>query len=172
MVRTAVVLLVVAMSLSARARVLGPCRADAKRLCAGVKPGGGRVIGCLWKHRSELSPGCQQNARRIFIKWLQISAACYADTKTFCADVPPGGGRIAACLARHSAELQNPTCQAEVAKGKDAVKSFLPGVCLKDAQQWCPGIKPGEGRIRDCLIKNFVKLRRPCRMKVKRWMKK
>jgi hypothetical protein len=34
------------------------CRADAVRLCRGISPGGGRVIGCLRQHEKELSAGC------------------------------------------------------------------------------------------------------------------
>jgi Cysteine rich repeat len=36
------------------------CRADADRLCAGVVPGGGRVLACLKGQISQLSPGCAQ----------------------------------------------------------------------------------------------------------------
>ena len=36
------------------------CRADADRLCAGVVPGGGRVLACLKGQMNELSPACAQ----------------------------------------------------------------------------------------------------------------
>jgi len=36
------------------------CRADYRKLCNGVKPGGGRIIACLKEKRDQLSPGCQQ----------------------------------------------------------------------------------------------------------------
>jgi hypothetical protein len=35
------------------------CRADVERLCAGVKPGGGRIRECFKAHRSEISPACR-----------------------------------------------------------------------------------------------------------------
>ena len=34
------------------------CKADVARLCPGVQPGGGRIIGCLKAHKEEISIGC------------------------------------------------------------------------------------------------------------------
>jgi hypothetical protein len=34
------------------------CKADVARLCPGVEPGGGRIIGCLKAHKEEVSIGC------------------------------------------------------------------------------------------------------------------
>jgi hypothetical protein len=36
------------------------CRADFEKLCAGTKPGGGRVLSCLSKQKDKLSDGCRQ----------------------------------------------------------------------------------------------------------------
>ena len=36
------------------------CEDDAMKLCAGVKPGGGRIFRCLKEHESELSPECKE----------------------------------------------------------------------------------------------------------------
>jgi len=36
------------------------CKADFQKYCAGVVPGGGRVIACLQKQMSKLSPDCQK----------------------------------------------------------------------------------------------------------------
>ena len=36
------------------------CRGDYDRLCAGVTPGGGRVLACLQNHTGQLSAACGQ----------------------------------------------------------------------------------------------------------------
>ena len=36
------------------------CASDVQRLCAGVQPGGGRVLACLKQHKDEVSDGCKQ----------------------------------------------------------------------------------------------------------------
>jgi hypothetical protein len=42
------------------------CQADVEKLCAGVRPGGGRIRECIAAHKDELSPACKdalQSAR-------------------------------------------------------------------------------------------------------------
>src|SRR5262249_59605323 len=41
------------------ATVRQACSADLQRLCAGVQPGGGRILQCMRTHKTELSPDCQ-----------------------------------------------------------------------------------------------------------------
>ena len=36
------------------------CQDDAQKLCAGVQPGGGRIINCLVQHKDEVSAACKQ----------------------------------------------------------------------------------------------------------------
>src|SRR5271154_4527412 len=44
------------------AAVRAACTADAQKFCAGVAPGGGRVIACLKEHKDSLSDQCKQAA--------------------------------------------------------------------------------------------------------------
>lgn len=36
------------------------CKPDFEKFCQGVEPGGGRILECLAKHMSDLSPDCQK----------------------------------------------------------------------------------------------------------------
>ena len=38
------------------------CAGDAQTLCAGVQPGGGRIVACLKQHKDSLSDGCKKAA--------------------------------------------------------------------------------------------------------------
>lgn len=40
------------------------CTDDAKKLCAGVQPGGGRILACLKDHKDSLSDQCKQAAQQ------------------------------------------------------------------------------------------------------------
>jgi hypothetical protein len=44
----------------AGAEVRAACTADVQKLCAGVQPGGGRIIACLKQHKDEVSAGCKE----------------------------------------------------------------------------------------------------------------
>src|SRR5450631_1323847 len=44
------------------AAIQAACADDAQRLCAGVQPGGGRVVACLKEHKDSLSDQCRQAA--------------------------------------------------------------------------------------------------------------
>lgn len=40
-------------------KVRDACKEDAKTLCKGIKPGGGRIAACLKEHKDEVSPECK-----------------------------------------------------------------------------------------------------------------
>ncbi len=54
------------------------CRDDASKLCAGVKPGGGRIAICLQEKKASLTPGCLTQIEKLEV--------CGADTKRPCKD--------------------------------------------------------------------------------------
>ena len=58
----AVLALVVAFSGAASAQSVDPrgaCKADYDKFCAGIAPGGGRVVACLDAKRDQLSVSCK-----------------------------------------------------------------------------------------------------------------
>ncbi len=51
--------------LAQAANPLTYCKSDMARLCPGVEPGGGRIIGCLKAHKMEMSVGCAQALQKM-----------------------------------------------------------------------------------------------------------
>ena len=93
----------------------GPCAQDAKKFCAGMQPGGGRIARCMKQHEAELSPACQDQMKKAEQRLKEFSDECKADAQKFCKGIRPGGGRILACLKSHQSELA-PACAAEFDK--------------------------------------------------------
>jgi hypothetical protein len=83
------------------------CEADAKRLCAEVARGEGRLLQCLKDNESFLSQSCQGAFNRVRLERSRLQAGCAGDVGRFCRDVPEGAGRILACLRRHEKELSS-----------------------------------------------------------------
>ena len=51
-------LVAVSPTLASAADGLSYCKEDVARLCPGLAPGGGRIVGCLKEHKEEVSVGC------------------------------------------------------------------------------------------------------------------
>ena len=49
----------------AQGAALAACKADAERICPGVKPGGGKLIGCLKEHENDVTIGCAKELKAI-----------------------------------------------------------------------------------------------------------
>jgi hypothetical protein len=49
-----------APSQQAVAAARAACATDIKNFCAGVQPGGGRILACLKQHKDQVSDGCKQ----------------------------------------------------------------------------------------------------------------
>jgi len=52
-----------AATVTMRSVIEGPCKPEVERFCKSVKPGGGRVQGCLKEHVAELSRLCVKGLR-------------------------------------------------------------------------------------------------------------
>jgi hypothetical protein len=44
------------------------CKEDIARLCPGVAPGGGRILGCLKQHENEVTVGCAKEIKAVKAK--------------------------------------------------------------------------------------------------------
>ncbi|MFN0317779.1 MAG: cysteine rich repeat-containing protein [Burkholderiales bacterium] len=86
------------------------CKSDAEKLCKDTPKGRGSVIGCLAKHKPELSSSCQQK-----ITEAQKNHPCSKDAERLCKDVKPGKGLIAQCMKSHEKDL-SPACKSSLQK--------------------------------------------------------
>lgn len=84
------------------------CSADLQQFCAGVQPGGGRMLACLKEHRDQVSPACKQAVKSI----LQESAggAAAPAGQPTSGDAPASGSTPLASPA--AATLQAPAAAA------------------------------------------------------------
>ncbi len=86
-----------------------PCADDIAKSCKFVVPGGGRVLMCLMDHVERLKPELPEACQ----KWLigKIGAAndaidlCTDDIMRFCKKVPPGDGKVLACLKKNGQSI-------------------------------------------------------------------
>lgn len=85
---------------------------------------------------------------------------CADDAAKLCKDVQKGEGRVAKCLKEHKDEL-SPACKENVAKMKEKVNG-MKEACKEDAKKLCKDIKPGEGRIAQCLKQHEGELSSAC----------
>jgi hypothetical protein len=79
----------------------GACRDDAKKFCASVQPGGGRVMACLKDKQTELSPACQTA--------LPVMERCAQEVKSACGAAGKRGMRE--CLRAPSDKI-SPECRS------------------------------------------------------------
>ncbi|MBN1531852.1 MAG: hypothetical protein JXA20_04255 [Spirochaetes bacterium] len=86
---------------------------------------------------------------------------CKADVDKFCKDIRPGHGRIAKCLKSHEAELSE-ACKAHFAEMREKGKGFM-AACREDHRKYCKGVRPGQGRIINCLKSHEGELSEACR---------
>ena len=93
----------------ASAELTGACLSDAKKLCPGVVPGGGKIRECLKTNIKDLSDECKD----VLVKAVNAKA-CADDVKKHCADIQAGDGRIEACIKSHVADLSD-ACKVALA---------------------------------------------------------
>jgi hypothetical protein len=86
------------------------CATDIQSLCAGVKPGGGRVLACLQSHvaAGELSVGCST----ILSKAIWVARECAGDIRQFCPDATYAN--VGDCMKPHLGQT-SATCQSALA---------------------------------------------------------
>ncbi|KAK9820440.1 hypothetical protein WJX72_010380 [[Myrmecia] bisecta] len=150
------------------------CAGDIDAFCDGIKPGESRLADCLTQQMTEeekgnvdgkkLTDACKQELADFRIdaasninKDIPLATACKKDAEKLCADVDSKEpSAVLACLRELKQRLSQ-ACQDEVFQAQlEAAKDYradaeLADACEPDAEQLCVDVKPGEGRVQDCL---------------------
>lgn len=86
---------------------------------------------------------------------------CLEDFNKFCADVERGGGRLGMqCLKQHGNELSQ-GCKDHLQAARVQVVEVR-NACQADMEQFCPGIEPGQGLLRQCIRKHWSEMSPGC----------
>jgi hypothetical protein len=85
---------------------------------------------------------------------------CLGDVERFCAGIPRGGGRIAACLKANEAQV-TPACKAHLATVRRKVQE-VGEACGDDVRSYCADVQPGQGNVLRCLAANRQSLAPQC----------
>ena len=101
-----------------------------------------------------------------------VAKGCEKEITTYCKEVTPGEGRILACLYAHEDKLSG---QCEDALYDAAVQlervvaalTYVANECRDDLRAYCSDVKPGEGRLLDCIEKNNEKVSDRCTQAIK-----
>jgi hypothetical protein len=97
-----------------------------------------------------------------------VSKGCDKEITAYCKDVTPGEGRVLACLYAHEDKLSG-QCEyalydaaAQLERALTAL-TYVANECRGDLMTYCAEIKPGEGRLLQCLDKNEAKVSKRCK---------
>ena len=101
-----------------------------------------------------------------------VVKGCDKELKTFCKDVTPGEGRGLACLYAFSDKL-SAQCEyalydaaAQLERAINAL-AYAANECRGDLEKFCSDIKPGQGRLLQCIEKNDAKVSNRCKQALK-----
>ncbi len=106
-----------------------------------------------------------------------VADGCSKEIATYCKGVTPGEGRVLACLFAYEDKLSN-RCEyalydaAAQLERAIAALTFLANECKDDLKTYCSNIKPGEGRLINCIDKNMEKVSTRCKQAIKDVSKK
>jgi hypothetical protein len=101
-----------------------------------------------------------------------IQDGCKTELDAYCAKVTPGEGRILACLFSYQDKLSG-RCEyalydaAAQLERAVAALAYVVNECDDDLENFCSHVAPGEGRLMDCIDKNFAKVSDRCKSGLK-----
>ncbi len=101
-----------------------------------------------------------------------VAEGCKQELETYCKAVTPGEGRVLACLYAYQDKLSG---RCEYALYDAAVQlervvaalTYVANECRDDLKAYCADVKPGEGRLLDCIDRNKEKVSNRCLQAIK-----
>jgi len=96
-----------------------------------------------------------------------VKEGCKTELETYCKAVTPGEGRVLACLYAYGDKLSG-RCEYALYDASVQLErvvnalSYVANECRDDLKAYCSAVKPGEGRLFDCMEKNKAKLSGRC----------
>ncbi len=145
----------------------GPCSADASKLCSGVNIQA--LASCLDSHQPELSPSCRAWRQQMSQNQLDLMA-CSKDVERLCPKINDITQR-SQCIQLHEKELSSDCRRYRKwadEQTKRLIKGTLAGECADAIQTICKDVKPGQGRLRDCLKQNENNVSPGCKEQVEK----
>jgi len=97
-----------------------------------------------------------------------VTKGCKAEIESNCKNVTPGEGRVLACLYAYGDKLSS-GCEYALYQASAQLEHFIQTVnylaneCEEDLKKYCSVIKPGEGRLLECLEKNKANVSSSCK---------
>jgi hypothetical protein len=101
-----------------------------------------------------------------------VADGCKTEIETYCKGVKTGEGRILACLYAYQEKLSN-RCEYALYDAASQLQqaitaiNYLASECRDDLKTFCSNVKPGEGRLIDCIEKNKEKISGRCKQAIK-----
>jgi hypothetical protein len=101
-----------------------------------------------------------------------VADGCKQEIETYCKGVTPGEGRVLACLYAYQDKLSS-RCEyalydaAAQLERVVAALTYLANECRDDLKAFCSDVKPGEGRLIQCIDKNKEKISSRCKQAIK-----
>lgn len=101
-----------------------------------------------------------------------VAEGCKQELETYCKEVTPGEGRVLACLYAYQDKLSG---RCEYALYDAAVQlervvaalTYVANECRDDLRAYCSNVKPGEGRLLDCIDRNKEKVSDRCNQAIR-----
>ena len=88
----------------------------------------------------------------------KVLDGCSKEVETYCKNVTPGNGRLLSCLYAYEDKIST-QCEMALCDAVPALEralttlSYLAGECRDDLKKYCSDVKPGQGRLINCLDK-------------------